>query len=369
MSPHDEPAGVDADSLAACVQLMQGGSRTFFAASRLLPPRMRDAAIALYAFCRVADDLIDESGPAQAPLHLLARRLDRIYAGRPEDHVEDRALGYVVREHQLPRPLLDALLEGFAWDTTGRTYETLQDVQDYAARVAGTVGAMMCWIMGARAADTLARACELGVAMQLTNIARDVGADAAMGRLYLPRDWMVQAGMDVPAWQGAPEATPALRGVVARLLHEADRLYVQSRQGIAALPPDCRAAILAASHIYGEIGHQLRREGLDSVTHRTVVGTPRKLVLLLRAWAEAPWIRLTGATPRALPAIDFLVRACPTGAEVPADELHPSNGYFPNRPMPQRVAWVIDLLERREHERRALARGRSASPMHPSPMA
>jgi phytoene synthase len=334
-------------NLEACVAMMKGGSKTFFAASRLLPPRIRKASIALYAFCRVADDLVDEAQPGQAPLDVLRERLDAIYAGTPQDHVEDQALSMVVQQYELPRHFLDALIEGFAWDAKGRTYNSIEDVHDYAARVAGSVGAMMCWIMGPQNTETLERACELGVAMQLTNIARDVGADAALGRIYLPRRWLIEAGVQPEVWLKNPKITAGIKIVVARLLEEADRLYKQAQPGIAALPPDCRSAILAASMIYREIGVQLKRDGLDSVSTRTVVSTTRKLVLLASAWTQAAWIRTAESPPLPLQAIQFLA-------------LHNQNtqasaqwagAYFPNRAMPQRVAWVFNLLERRDNER------------------
>jgi len=326
--------------------MMQGGSKTFFAASRLLPLRVRAAAIALYAFCRVADDLVDEGGAPEASLQMLKQRLDAIYAGTPSDCVEDQALAIVVQQYQLPRILLDALLEGFAWDAAGRRYESLQDLHTYCARVAGTVGAMMCWIMGAHQERTLARACELGVAMQLTNIARDVGEDARNGRLYLPTDWLMDAGVDPARWLAQPTCSEAIRGLTERLLQEADGLYSQAQAGIAELPPDCRGAILAASMIYGEIGQQLRRDGLDSVSQRTVVGTRRKLMLLASAWAQAGWITTRGAQPAPLQAVRFLIEGCV------ADERARAQAFFPNRAMPQRVEWVLGLLERLENAKR-----------------
>lgn len=143
--------------LAACVEMMRGGSKTFFAASRLLPQRIRDAVIALYAFCRVADDMVDLGDSIERSLKVLHHRLDRIYAGQPENTVEDSALAVVVQRHALPRHLLDALLDGFALDDHERRYETMEDLHGYAARVAGSVGAMMCWIMGPQQAVTLAR--------------------------------------------------------------------------------------------------------------------------------------------------------------------------------------------------------------------
>ena len=228
--------------LLACREMLRGGSRSFFAASRLLPGRVRRPATALYAFCRVADDLIDNGDPAPA-LDALHRRLEAIYAGRPGPEPSDRALSHVVQQHRVPRVLLDRLLEGFAWDAEGRRYEDLPALEAYAARVAGTVGAMMAVLMGAREPGTLARACDLGVAMQLTNIARDVGEDARAGRLYLPLSWMREAGLDPEAWLARPEPSPALAAIIARLVAAAGELYRRADAGIAALPLDCRPGI------------------------------------------------------------------------------------------------------------------------------
>ena len=127
--------------LDACVALMRGGSKSFFAASRLLPGRMRSASVALYAFCRVADDVVDDGESPELGLQELQHRLNKIYQGQPLANLEDQALALVVHQHQLPRALLDALLDGFAWDAQGRHYETIADTHAYGARVAGTVGA------------------------------------------------------------------------------------------------------------------------------------------------------------------------------------------------------------------------------------
>jgi phytoene synthase len=335
------------EDLHACVQLMRGGSKTFFAASRLLPAHMREASIALYAFCRVADDLVDEGPAGGDPLGQLHARLDAIYAGHPGAHVEDRALAAVVQLYQLPRPLLDALLEGFAWDGQARTYDSLEDVHDYAARVAGSVGAMMAWLMGARDAATLARACELGVAMQLTNIARDVGTDARMGRIYLPRQWLREAGISPEAWLRAPECSPALQAVVERLLKEADRLYIQASAGISQLPPDCRPAISAARLVYAEIGQQLRRQGLDSVTRRAVVPGWRKSQLLLRACLG--WVGRRGTQVQPLTAIAYLVSACMQAQSLAGRRRLVA---APRRPWGERAGWMIELFERQAQLRR-----------------
>ena len=243
--------------LAACRALLRGGSRSFDAAARLLPARVHEPATALYAFCRVADDAIDGCGPGYgaAALPGLRARLTAIYgaAALPAGpgFAPDRALARVVHEYGLPRPLLDALLEGFEWDAAGHRYQTLAALQDYAARVAGTVGAMMAVLMGATGAEAVSRACDLGVAMQLSNIARDVGEDARAGRLYLPQAWLEAAGIDASAWLRDPVPSPALASVVAQLLSAAEALYARAMPGIAlvaaGLPPGDRCRRPAVS--------------------------------------------------------------------------------------------------------------------------
>ena len=242
----------------------------------------------LYGFCRLADDAVD-NGPGDGelnPLKPLRERLNLIYAGRPAPSAADRAFADVVRQYGIPRELPEALLEGFEWDTQRRRYEDGAQLEAYAARVAGSVGAMMTCLMGTREAPLVARACDLGVAMQLTNIARDVGEDARAGRLYLPLSWLRQAGVDPDAWMREPTFAPALAEVISRVLTRADELYEQASLGIAELPGDCRRGIRAAQLLYAEIGHQLRRSGLDSVSRRTVVPSGRKLVMLARALAS-----------------------------------------------------------------------------------
>jgi len=335
----------NAQELQACRRLMRGGSKSFFAASLLLPARICAPATALYAFCRLADDVIDMGEDPHAGMVALTRRLDGIYEGRPAAIDADRALAAAVRHCGIPRTLLDALLDGFLWDAEGRRYHTLADVHDYAARVAGTVGAMMALVMGRHSTQALARACELGVAMQLTNIARDVGEDARNGRLYLPRDWLAEAGIDADAWLQAPCFDARIAGVVGRLLDEADRLYRRAEHGIAALPRDCRPAIRAARLVYAEIGDQLRRDGLDSISRRTVVSKQRKLALMARAAGAAlmpPGQADTVLQP--LAAVQYLVDAAHRCAAATADE--------PSRPFEGRVAWMLELFER-QHERRA----------------
>ena len=274
-----------AEDLARCREILRDGSKSFYAASRILPRRVRDPASAVYAFCRVADDAVDDAAPGSAfeAVERLRARLDRVYADRPDEHPIDRALAGVVSRHALPRTGLDALLEGFLWDAEGRRYEDLSGVLAYSARVASAVGVVMTWLMGPRDPRVLARACDLGAAMQLTNICRDVGEDARNGRVYLPLSWMRDAGIDPDGWLKEPKFSEALGAVVERVLREADALYAKGDLGVAMLPRDCRPSIRAAGLIYADIGRVVRARGCDSVSARAVVSGRRKLALVARA--------------------------------------------------------------------------------------
>ncbi|MFN5828372.1 MAG: phytoene/squalene synthase family protein, partial [Rhodobacterales bacterium] len=211
---------IGAADMAHCRAAIRSGSLSFHAASRLLPPRVRDPALALYAFCRLADDEVDEGRDKTRAVLTLRDRLDLAYRGQPRNAPEDRAFAALVEDFAMPRALPEALLEGLAWDATGRQYDTLSAVLDYSARVAAAVGAMMCVLMRVRDADALARACDLGLAMQLTNIARDVGEDARAGRLYLPRDWLRDQGLDPERFLANPEPDPRIARLTRRLLIE-----------------------------------------------------------------------------------------------------------------------------------------------------
>ena len=337
--------------LDACRELMRGGSKSFFAASKLLPKRLRPPAIALYAYCRLADDAIDLVQDATPAMQDLQQRLDAIYEGRPGTQQADRALAHVVHHYGIARGLLDALLDGFLWDAQGRRYETLADVEAYGARVAGTVGAMMSIIMGAATDTAIARASEMGVAMQLTNIARDVGEDARNGRLYIPRAWFREIGMDADAWLAKPVFDARIAGFTQRLLLRADVLYRRGEFGLAELPWDCRPAIQAARLVYAEIGKQLEREGLNSVDQRTVVSTRRKLALIARAASvavKAPAMPAVAISP--VPAIAFLVDVV-TRDRRPVTDHKPWT--VPKRSFDQRVEWMVDLFGRLERRERA----------------
>jgi phytoene synthase len=338
--------------IAACRELLRGGSRTFHAASKVLPRKVADPAIALYAFCRLADDAVDLGSNRAAAVERLKERLDRAYRGQPMNLAADRAFADVVARFSIPRELPEALLEGLAWDAHGRRYETLSELYAYAARVAGAVGAMMTLVMGQRVPEIVARACDLGVAMQLTNIARDVGEDARAGRLYLPLAWLRESGVDPDAWMANPVFTPAIAMIVQRLLDAADTMYARATLGIANLPLSCRPGIYAARALYAEIGREVERGGLDSVSRRAVVSTNRKLKVLARTLAllETDWMpaKNFGASVQ-LDETRFLIDA------VAAMPVRQRELKVRAKPIEDRVVWVIDLfarLERRDQMQR-----------------
>lgn len=299
--------------LAHCEAAIRHGSRSFHAASRLLPEHVRAPALALYAFCRLADDAVDLQPEKASAVLRLHERLDQAYAGKPRNAPADRAFTAIIEGYDMPRALPEALLEGLAWDAMEQRYQSLSDLRAYSARVASAVGAMMCVLMRVRDPNALARACDLGVAMQLTNIARDVGEDALEGRLYLPTDWMEEAGFAPDAWLESPRPTPVVAALVKRLLREADDLYQRSESGIGALPLSCRPGIFAARYIYAGIGGRLRRMGYDSISARARTGSLQKLGWVCLSGLRATAGMVTPTSPviyaRPLPETAFLVEA------------------------------------------------------------
>ncbi|NNK16744.1 MAG: phytoene/squalene synthase family protein [Sulfitobacter sp.] len=300
-----------------CRAVIRTGSLSFHTASKLLPASVRDPALALYAFCRLADDEVDEGDHKARAVLNLRDRLDEVYAGRPRNAPEDRAFAAIIEAFDMPRALPEALLEGLAWDASERRYQTLSGVIDYSARVASAVGAMMCVLMRVRDADALARACDLGVAMQLTNIARDVGEDARAGRLYLPLDWIEEAGLTPEGFLSQGTATSQTQRMVRRLLAEARRLYIRSEAGISALPVQARSGIFAARYVYAGIGAQVRRNGYDSVTRRAHTSKAQKLGWVMQASLRAAGTVVMPQSPviyaAPLPEVAFLVDAAKSG--------------------------------------------------------
>jgi 15-cis-phytoene synthase len=276
---------------------IEQGSKSFAAAARLFDPETRDGAILLYAWCRHCDDQIDEQAlgfrtarpspvSAEDRLAALERETRRALAGGPVDEPAFAALQEVVRRHRIPdRHPLD-LLKGFAMDVEGRRPETLEDCCLYCYHVAGVVGVMMAHVMGACGEDTLDRAADLGIAFQMTNIARDVVDDADAGRVYLPGVWLREAGVP-PNEAGRPERRPAVHSVAERLLDEAERYYASAEVGVARLPFRSAWAVAAARRVYRDIGRIVRERGPRAWDRRVSTGRWRKVLLTLAAAGDA----------------------------------------------------------------------------------
>lgn len=311
-APFDTPAvpSLRPEDAAHCRAVLAAGSKSFAAAGLLLPPHTRDAAAALYAFCRVSDDAVDltpDPGPAVVALRARLARIYESAGGAGLADPVDRAFAAVVHARRIPHAVPAALIEGYAWDAEGRRYETIAELRAWCARVAATVGVMVTLLLDRRDPIVLARACDLGVAMQLTNIARDVGEDAAAGRVYLPLAWLRGEGITAESLTAAPRFTPGLGRVVRALLDEADVLYDRADTGLASLPRTVRPAFYAARLVYAAIGDVIRRNGYDSVSQRARTTARAKAALLARALLGVPTLPPLDRSPP-LPETAFLTR-------------------------------------------------------------
>ncbi|SMQ65119.1 phytoene synthase [Devosia lucknowensis] len=266
------------------------GSQSFAAAARLFDRQTRDDAVMLYAWCRHCDDVIDGQtlGHAQqadfrtgqqARLDALREKTTAALAGESTDDPTFEALRRVVERHQIPARHPLELLAGFEMDVADRHYATIDDTLDYCYHVAGVVGVMMAMIMGARDPRVLDRASDLGLAFQLTNIARDVIDDARAGRVYLPDDILARHGIDRIDPEDRTQR-PALHAAALDLLDLAERYYSSAYVGMAALPPRSAWAIAAARRVYRAIGSKLRAGGPQAWDERVSTTKAEKIALL-----------------------------------------------------------------------------------------
>ncbi len=258
-------------------------SRRLYAAGAILPPRVRDAATPLFAFFLSAVDEITRDGARPDAADDVRARVDRIFRGEGGAHFVDRALTRVVDGYGLRRAPFDLLLEGLQWDADGRRYATDGALVDYCVRVAATLAVATVQLMGRSRRVVLERACDLAIAIKLTCIARDVGRDAARGRLYLPIEWLEEAGADVDLFLEHPTASPGVRAAVSRVLQTADAYFRRADPGIAALPLSCRPAVRAVRYVYAAIGDEIEHAELDTVTRTVQVSLPRAARLAIRA--------------------------------------------------------------------------------------
>ncbi len=283
--------------VAAARESIAKGSKSFAAASKLFDPQTRERAWLLYAWCRACDDIADgqelghDARVVEDPAAALARirtLTDKALAGEPTGEMAFEALRIVAAETRMPHRFAHDLVAGFALDAKGWFPRSEHELLQYCYHVAGAVGCMMAVVMGVDPQDdaTLDRACDLGLAFQLANIARDIEADDAIGRCYLPMDWLVE--MDMPPGQHMkPPFRPRLT-VIARWLAElAQEHEASARLGTPALGFRSAWAVLAAAGIYGGIAREVVARGDHAWDHRAGTSKATKIGWIVRALGQA----------------------------------------------------------------------------------
>ncbi|TVV70090.1 phytoene/squalene synthase family protein [Sphingomonas solaris] len=283
--------------VAAARDSIAKGSKSFAMASRLFDRETRERAWLLYAWCRACDDLADgqEHGHALSVVADPAARLAEIHerteaalAGQPSGLAAFDGLGVVVAECGIPHHLPRDLIAGFALDADGFSPRDEGELLQYCYHVAGAVGCMMAVVMGVDPRDeaVLDRACDLGLAFQLANIARDLDEDDAGGRCYLPADWLAE--MDVPPGETMRPPYRASIAVLARRLADRAAAYEESaRHGTPALSFRSAWAVLAAAGIYGDIARTVAARGRRAWDSRVVTSKGEKLGWVAKAAGQA----------------------------------------------------------------------------------
>jgi phytoene synthase len=270
-------------------------SRTsFYYAFLVLPEEKRRALYALYAFCRAVDDCVDEEGgEGEAGLARWLTEVHRAYAGTPETEL-GRELGEAVARFPIPRGCFEDVVAGCRMDLTTRRYDSFSDLRVYCEKVASAVGLASIEIFGHEDPRTREYAVELGLALQLTNILRDVGADAARDRLYLPLEDLARFGVPEEGLLAAARDARAPRppGLERLLAFEADRARSHYAAAAKALPERDRRSMLAAEimgTIYRAVLEEWTRRGHPVGGARVQLGRPRKLALALRTVPRVCW--------------------------------------------------------------------------------
>jgi phytoene synthase len=285
------------------------GSKSFAAASRLFDRDTRERAWLLYAWCRRCDDLADaqelggdlgEQEGAERRVMGIRLLTERAFDGLPTADPAFDALGLVAKECGLTREMADDVIMGFELDAVGWRPRSEMDLARYCYHVAGAVGVMMAAVMDVPKDDAwmLDRACDLGLAFQLANIARDLDEDDKAGRCYLPVEWLVEEDIE-PGQQMKPHHRGELVEMAERLVARMEQHLAAARMGAARLPFRSRWAVLAAARIYGAIGQEVRARGAAAWDSRVVIGGAQKLRHIAAAFWEA--LRNRPDAPAAMP--------------------------------------------------------------------
>jgi phytoene synthase len=265
----------------------------FYYAFLSLPRARRDALYAVYAFCRTVDDIADSAdlapGARRQALADWRADLARCYEqGGMPGHPIARQLASAVRDYRIPRAVLEAIIDGVEMDLDQSTYETMEDLYPYCYRVASAVGLACIEIFGYTQPTARDYAVNLGVALQLTNIMRDVGADARAGRVYLPQEDLRTFGVTLEDLRDGHVSEP----FVKLMAHEAERARGYYRAARAAFPAvDARSLVPAEimGQIYAALLDEIEARGFAVFEERVSLPARRKLAIALRCWAVARW--------------------------------------------------------------------------------
>lgn len=281
--------------------VIRQGSKSFASASMLFDRRTRERVWLLYAWCRRCDDIADaqdmgrplqgepgDQSNAEDRLKSIRILTERAFDSLPTADVAFDAFGLVAKECGLTREMAEDVIAGFALDAKDWRPRGEGDLMQYCYHVAGAVGVMMAVVMGVSPDDseTLDRACDLGLAFQLANIARDITEDDAADRCYLPVEWLVEEDIE-PGQHTKPHHRQELADMAGKLVLLMDRHAKASKLGAARLPFRSRWAVLAAARIYTAIGHEVRRLGTDAWDHRVHISKVAKLRHVSAAFFEA----------------------------------------------------------------------------------
>jgi phytoene synthase len=270
---------------AHCAALTAQHSRSFYLASGLLPAEKRQAARSLYAFCRVTDDIVDRPGD-DAEATLMSWRRRALEPSLARDDLVAIAWADTHSRYHIPLRYAEQLIEGVAQDIHQTRYDSFGELATYCYSVASTVGLMSMHIVGFTDPRATLYAIKLGVALQLTNILRDVGEDWQAGRVYLPQDELTAFGLS-PADLAVHRVDDRWRAFMRFQIARTRQLYAEAWPGLAFLKPDGRLAIAAAADIYRAILDDIETHDYDVFNRRAYVSTWGKLRRLPRLWWQS----------------------------------------------------------------------------------
>lgn len=262
------------------------GSKSFYFATRFFPRELARAAHAVYWFCRHTDDLVDEApslAVGQQQLDDWSGQLEAALSGAPPSHPILILFIDTVQRYQIPHEYPRDLIAGMRMDLHQTRYRTFEELRVFCYRVASVVGIMMSHVIGFRQ-PAPAYAIDLGIAMQLTNILRDIGEDLDRCRIYLPQEELDRFGVTIQDLHSR-RITDAFRELMAFQVARARQYYEQSLPGIALLNPEGRFAVKIAADVYGHILHRIEDSHYDVFHRRAVVPAMTKYYLTARSMA------------------------------------------------------------------------------------